>query len=158
MIRKIIRKIIEESYQELLGENVGDFNYNKTFPVPSDVVNTAKQAMASTGSKLEKAVELASGKVQTFNQIKKLRDFFTSNQENKQDKSWNLHGGDACQKWVESELSKFHDENLRTKSNLRDAGGADAPSNGNNKQRGRKGMGIFDSTLMSTTKGRNNIR
>jgi len=148
MIRKIIRQIIEESYQELVRENIGDFNYNKTFPVPVDVINTAKQAMVSNGSKLKKAVELASGQSQTFNQIKKLRDFFNSNEENKQDKSWNLHGGDACQKWVESELSKFHDENLRTKNNLRKAGGA-----GN-----KKGMGIFDSTLMSTTKGRNNIR
>ena len=34
MIRKIIRQIIEESYQELLNEKVGDFNYNKTFDVP----------------------------------------------------------------------------------------------------------------------------
>lgn len=144
MIRKIIRQIIEESYQDLVSENIGDFNYNKTFPVPSDVINTAKQAIASTGSKLEKAVELASGKVQTFNQIKKLRDFFTSNQENKQDSDWNLHGGDACQKWVESELSKFHDENLRTKSNLRKVGGAGE----------KKGMGTLDLTMMSTTKGR----
>jgi hypothetical protein len=70
-IRKIIRNIIEESYQDFLNEKIGDFNYNKTFPVPSDVVNIAKQAIASTGSKLEKAVELANGKVQTFNQIKK---------------------------------------------------------------------------------------
>ncbi len=151
MIRKIIRKIIEESYQEFVNENVGDFSYNKTFPVPSDVMNIAKQAMASTGSKLEKAVELSSGKAQTFNQIKKLRDFFKSfeeNEENKQDQSWNLHGGDACRDWVERELSKFHDSSMKTKENLRKAGGA-----GN-----KKGMGIFDSTLMSTTKGRNNIR
>lgn len=147
MIRKIIRKIIEESYQELISENVGDFNYNKTFPVPGNVINTAKQAMASTGSKLEKAVELGDGKAQTFNQITKLRDFFRKNKDNK-DQNWNLHGGDACRDWVEKELSNFHDESLRTKSNLRKAGGA-----GN-----KKGMGIFDSTLMSTTKGRNNIR
>lgn len=148
MIRKIIRKIIEESYQDFLNENIGDFKYNKTFPVPSDVKSIANQAMASTGSKLEKAVELANGTEQTFNQIKKLRDFFTSNQENKQDQSWNLHGGDACQKWVENELSKFHDKNLTTKGRLRDAGGAGD----------KKGMGIFDLTLMDTRKGRNNIR
>lgn len=148
MIRKIVRNIIEESYKDFLNETIGDFNYNKTFIVPSDVVNIAKQAIASTGSKLEKAVELSNGTAQTFNQIKKLRDFFTSNQDNKQDKDWNLHGGDACQRWVESELSKFHDENLRTKKNLRQAGGAGD----------KKGMGIFRTDLMDTRKGRNNIR
>jgi hypothetical protein len=147
MIRKIIRQIIEESYQELLSENVGDFSYNKTFPVPIDVVNIVKQAMASTGSKLEKAVDLSSGKAQTFNQIKKLRDFFTTNQE-KKDQNWNLHGGDVCREWVERELSKFHDSKLKTKSNLRKAGGAGE----------KKGMGIFDLTLMDTTKSINNIR
>ena len=147
MIRKIIRKIIEESYQDLFSEIVGDFNYNKTFSVPSEVMNIAKQAMATSGSKLEKAVELANGKPQTFNQIKKLRDFFNTNKDNK-GQDWNLHGGDACHNWVERELEKFHDENLRTKSNLRKAGGAGD----------KKGMGIFDTTLMDTTKGRNNIR
>lgn len=148
MIRKIIRNIIEESYQDFLNEKIGDFNYNKTFDVPDDVASVANQAMASTGSKLEKAVELGGKKAQTFNQIKKLRDFFTSNQENKQDQSWNLHGGDACQKWVESELSKFHDKNLTTKGRLRDAGGAGE----------KKGMGIFRTDLMNTRNTRNNIR
>jgi uncharacterized protein YdaL len=148
MIRKIIRNIIEESYQDFLNEKIGDFNYNKTFPVPSDVVNIAKQAIASTGSKLEKAVELANGKVQTFNQIKKLRDFFTSNQENKQDQSWNLHGGNACQRWVESELSKFHKNSVNRNQNIQKWGGAGP----------KGGKGIFDINPLDTRKGRNNIR
>lgn len=147
MIRKIIRQIIEESYLDLVNENVGDFSYNKTFQVPSDVINIVKQAMNSTGSNLEKAVDLSNGKAQTFNQIKKLRDFFNANQENK-DQNWNLHGGDVCRSWVEKELSNFHDGNLKTKSNLRKAGGAGE----------KKGMGVFDLTLMDTRKSRNNIR
>ena len=148
MIRKIIRNIIEESYQDFLNEKIGDFNYNKTFEVPDGVVDTANQAMASTGSKLEKAVELGAKKAQTFNQITKLRDFFVKNQNNKQDQSWNLHGGDLCRDWVEKELSNFHDSNLKTKSNLRDAGGAGE----------KKGMGIFRTNLMDTRNTRNNIR
>lgn len=144
MIRKLIRSIIEESYQDLFNENVGDFNYNKTFIPPSDVISTVKNAISSSGSKLEKAVELSSGKAQTFNQMKKLRDFFTQNQNNKSDISWNLHGGDACHKWVESELSKFHDENLSTRQNLQKAGGAGD----------KKGMGVFDTTIMDPTKAR----
>ena len=148
MIRKIIRNIIEESYRDFLNEKIGDFNYNKTFEVPDGVVDTANQAMASTGSKLEKAVELGAKKAQTFNQITKLRDFFVKNQNNKQDQSWNLHGGDLCRDWVEKELSNFHDSNLKTKSNLRDAGGAGE----------KKGMGIFRTNLMDTRNTRNNIR
>ena len=147
MIRKIIRQIIEESYQELLNEKVGDFNYNKTFDVPDDVALVAQEAMNSNGSNLEKAVELKDQKAQTFNQMRKLRDFFTANKDNK-DKNWNLHGGDECRDWVERELSKFHDSNLKTKSNLRDAGGAGE----------KKGMGIFRTDLMDTRNTRNNIR
>lgn len=144
MIRKLIRTIIEESYQDLFNENVGDFNYNKTFSVPTEVTIVVKNAISSTGSKLEKAMELADGKAQTFNQMRKLRDFFVANKENKSDSSWNLHGGDACYKWVERELSKFHDENLRTRQNLQKAGGAGD----------KKGMGVFDTTIMDPTKAR----
>lgn len=144
MIRKLIRRIIEESYQDLFNENVGDFNYNKTFIPPSDVISIVKNAISSSGSKLEKAMELSSGKAQTFNQMKKLRDFFTQNIDNKNDVSWDLHGGDACYKWVESELSKFHDENLNTRQNLQKAGGAGD----------KKGMGVFDTTIMDPTKAR----
>ena len=148
MIRKIIRNIIEESYQDFLNEKIGDFNYNKTFPVPKEVALVAQEAMNSTGSNLEKAVELKDRKAQTFNQMRKLRDFFVKNQNNKQDQSWNLHGGDKCRDWVEKELGEFHDENLRTKSNLRKAGGAGD----------KKGMGIFRTDLMDTRNTRNNIR
>jgi len=152
MIRKVIRQILEEA--------IGDFNYNKTFTPPYDVVSACKAAMAKGGSKLEKAVELSSSKPQTFQQVKKLRDFFNKNLENVnkikahtlQDeelmKSWNLHGGDAGKRWVDGVMAKFHDENLRTKSNLRKAGGAGE----------KKGMGIFDTGIMDTNKGRNNIR
>ena len=58
--------------------------------------------------------------------------------------SWDLHGGEAGNQWVKTELKKFHDENLRTKGNLRKAGGA-----GTNK-----GMGVFDTSIMDTTKQR----
>lgn len=145
MIRKIIRQILEEA--------IGDFNYNKSFVPPSAVISTCKAALQKSGSNSQTARELASGKAQSFQEIKKLRDFFRSNSTdvNKTPdlkQKWDLHGGDAGQKWVEEVMVKFHDENMRTKSNLRKAGGA-----GN-----KKGMGIFDSSIMDTTKGRNNIR
>jgi hypothetical protein len=143
MIRKLIRTILEESYKDFINENVGDFSYNKTFIVPQEVAKVAQDAITSTGSKLEKAIELSTQKAQTFNQMRKLRDFFTANQDNK-DKNWDLHGGDVCKKWVEKELSKFHDENLRTRQSLQKAGGAGP----------QKGMGVFDTTIMDPTKAR----
>ncbi len=135
-----------------LNEDIGDFNYNKTFIPPTDVVNTCKNAIKKYNSTLKKAIELSQGQSQTFQQMKKLRDFFSSNDGVLTDeiakKNWELHGGEATKKWVERSLSNFHDENLRTKKNLRQAGGA-----GN-----KKGMGIFDTGLMDTRKGRYNIR
>ena len=58
--------------------------------------------------------------------------------------AWGLHGGEEGNRWVKEELRKFHDENMRTKSNLRKAGGA-----GTNK-----GMGVFDTSIMKTNKQR----
>ncbi len=145
MIRKLIRQILEEA--------IGDFNYNKSFMPPSSVVSTCKAAIQKNGSSSQTANDLAAGKHQSFQEIKKLRDFFRENSTNVNNdpelkQKWDLHGGDAGQKWVEEVLAKFHDENMRTKNNLRKAGGA-----GN-----KKGMGIFDTRMMDTNKGRNNIR
>lgn len=140
-------------YKKDINEGIGDFNYNKTFQVPYDVAKSCKEAMSKYNSKLQTAVELsAEGKHQTFNEVKKLRDFFRENINNKQDpkilKSWELHGGDACHRWVEKVLPKFHDENSRTKKNIQKLGGAGE----------KKGKGVFDTKLMDTRKGRNNIR
>jgi hypothetical protein len=142
MIRQIIREILEEIF--LVSEAIGDFNYNKTFIPPSGVVSTCKKALNDYGSQLQTAVELASGKPQSFQEIKKLRDFFRKDENKRDKKSWELHGGDAAAKWTEEAMKKFHDENMRTKKNLRNAGGA-----GN-----KKGLGIFDTSIMDPTKGR----
>lgn len=135
MIRKFIRQVLEEA--------IGDFNYNKSFTPPHSVVTTCKEAIRKSGSNSQTANELSSGKSQSFQEIKKLRDFFRSNSDNANKdpeikQKWDLHGGDAGQKWVEEVMVKFHDENLRTKKNLRNAGGA-----GN-----KKGMGIFDTKII----------
>lgn len=151
---------------------VGEFNYNKSF-TPTDIVaRNASQALKAVsqgdsieknseeGSGKEKAAELAEKKSQNVEQMKKMSTFFSNNaasvtrikqqggpktpQEHGIIQSWNLHGGEEGKRWVADELRKFHDENLRTKKNLRDAGGA-----GKNK-----GMGVFDTSIMDTTKKR----
>jgi hypothetical protein len=166
------KNLIEQAVGKLkqLISEVGEFNYNKTF-FPNDAVAAAASQALNTvsnhtqqntneGSGKEKALELSQKKGQTIPQLKKLQAFFNKNQSavssikqkggpsTDQEKgliqSWNLHGGDAGKSWVDSTLSGFHDENLRTKTNLRKAGGA-----GTNK-----GMGVFDTTTMDTTKQR----
>lgn len=151
MIRRLVRHILEEQFSVLLNE-VGEFNYNKSYTPPAEVVSACKKAISDYGSDMQIAVSLAAGKPQTYEQVKNIRDFFSKNAQNKQDpnvlKNWNLYGGDAAYKWVQSSLEKLHDQNMSTKDNLRKAGGA-----GN-----KKGMGIFDTSIMDTTKGRNKIR
>lgn len=146
MIRKIIRKVLEESLFSVLNE-IGEFNYNVTFTPPIDVINTCKEAIQNSGSNLEKAVDLSNGVPQSYNQIKKLRDFFAKNIENK-DSNWNLHGGDAGKNWVENELEKFHKNSVNRNQNIQRWGGAGE----------KKGKGIFDINPLDINKGRNNIR
>jgi hypothetical protein len=167
------KQFLKEVVQKLEGliSEVGEFNYNKNFTPTDAVAQKAKQALSQVstndqtssgtneGSGKQKAQELAEKKSQSIDQMKKMANFFSKNAANivriKQSgvqtdedrgimQSWDLHGGEAGNQWVKNELKKFHDENLRTKSNLRKAGGA-----GTNK-----GMGIFDTSIMSTTKQR----
>lgn len=171
MEKKFLQEVIIAKLNNLVME-VGEFNYNKNF-TPTDIVarrasealravsaGDSMQQNTNEGSGKEKAVELAEKKSQNVEQMKKMQTFFSNNTANvtriKQQggpktpeehgimQSWNLHGGEEGKNWVTTELRKFHEENLRTKKNLRDAGGA-----GKNK-----GMGIFDTSIMSTTKQR----
>lgn len=171
MKKQFIKEEILTKLENLIYE-VGEFNYNKNF-TPTDIVaKRAQEAISSLrnqdntqsgtdeGSGKQKSAELAEKKSQTIDQMKKMAAFFSKNAANviriKQQggpqtdeekgitQAWNLHGGEEGNKWVKSELQKFHDENLRTKSNLRKAGGAGI----------NKGMGIFDTSIMKTNKQR----
>ena len=170
MKKEFIKEVVIKKLEGLISE-VGEFNYNKKF-TPTDIVaKRAQEALNQVGSQdftingteegsgKQKAKELAEKKSQTIEQLKKMADFFSKNAaivirikqqgaQTEQDKgfmqAWGLHGGEEGNKWVKNELKRFHDENLRTKSNLRKAGGA-----GTNK-----GMGVFDTSIMKTNKQR----
>lgn len=171
MKKQFIKEEILTKLENLISE-VGEFNYNKRF-TPTDIVaKKAQEALSNVGTQdntqsgtnegsgKQKASELAEKKSQSIDQIKKMAAFFSKNaasvirikqqggpqtdEEKGLMQAWNLHGGEEGNRWVKSELQKFHDENLRTKSNLRKAGGA-----GTNK-----GMGIFDTSIMKTNKQR----
>ena len=171
MEKKFIKEVVLKKLENLISE-VGEFNYNKRFTPTDAVAQKAKQALSQVGSidftpggtdegsGKQKAQELAEKKSQSIDQVKKMANFFSKNaapmirikqqggpkteEEKGIMQAWNLHGGEAGNQWAKNELKKFHDENLRTKGNLRKAGGA-----GTNK-----GMGIFDTSIMDTTKQR----
>jgi hypothetical protein len=171
MKKEFLHEVVIKKLEGLVME-VGEFNYNKKF-TPTDIMaKKATEALShvsqgdsiekntNAGSGKEKAMEFSEKTPQNVEQMKKLATFFSSNMaavtrikqqggpRTSEDhgimQSWNLHGGEEGKRWVTDELKKFHDENLRTKKNLRDAGGA-----GKNK-----GMGIFDTSIMDTTKQR----
>lgn len=156
MEKYYIRNIIREA---LYKEDFKFDNQNKSFTPPPNVVSTAQNALlliskndltshgGNEGSGKNKAKELSQKKPQNFSLMKRLKAYFDNNQQeyNKEKstgkninnsgiiQSWDLHGGDACKNWVNSELSKTKQNNLGRKKIRRDTGGA-----GNNK-----GAGIF---------------
>jgi hypothetical protein len=151
-IRKIIRKTVLESYE---------FNSDQTFtpPVSSSIKNAIALANGARfegdnkGSGKRKAVELSNRTPQSLAQMRKLKNFFDSNESVVADLKaagktvaneptilkWELHGGDQIKNWVNKELDSRKDGEMRSKSTARAAGGA-----GENK-----GMGSLDKNMMN---------
>lgn len=160
-IRELVREIVIEAVT---------FNNNKTFTPPPNVSMKAKESLyavnknnllikgTNSGSGISKANDLVSKKIQNFDMMRRMKSFFDKHEEEYKSEirkgktinnssliqSWNLHGGDVGAAWVRQELSSLNSSNLNTKKNLRKAGGA-----GTNK-----GMGIFDTKVMSTNNHR----
>lgn len=181
-IRSLVRCVIRESVlshepkKTVLDVDLDSFNEavefdnNKTFiPLPN-VAQRAQEALnavsrndltqsgTNQGSGKSKAKELASKQTQSFDMMRRIKSFFETNQEayNAEKaagkdinssgliQSWELFGGDSGRDWVKQELGSLNQSNLNTKKNLRKAGGA-----GENK-----GMGTFDTKIMSTNNHR----
>ena len=156
-VRKIVREVLSEAVT---------FDNNKTFTPPPNVAQRAQEALnaahnnnlttsgTNVGSGLSKAKELASKQTQSFDQMRRMKSFFENNHESySKDKqagktvkdsgaiqAWELHGGDSGKDWVNQELKSLKQSNMNTKKNLRKAGGAAT----------NKGMGVFDTKMMST--------
>jgi len=138
----IVRHLIREALE---------FNNNKTFTPPQDVIAAAKKALETVrpssmsghdkGNGANKARQLAAGDPQTFAQMKRLKSFFST--EEKSDKkdhaAWELHGGDKAYAWVTRELDRINAGNLRSKKVARTMGGAGI----------NKGMGTLDKQMLN---------
>jgi len=149
-------------------------NDNKSFIPPLTVKKVAEEAQnvlnsrpnplqqtddnKNEGTGTRKAQDLISQRPHNHGELKRLKAFFDNNVDkiNAEKNSgkdmhssddiliWNLHGGDEGKRWADSEIEKTNNSNLRTKKNMRIAGGANT----------NKGMGTFDTTMMDTTKQR----
>lgn len=160
-IRKIVREVLSEAVT---------FDNNKTFTPPPNVAQRAQEALnavsnnnktfggTNDGSGMTKAKELASKQTQSFDQMRRMKSYFDTNEESYRAakssggtvkdngiiQAWELHGGDSGKDWVNQEMNSLNQSNLNTKKNLRKAGGAAT----------NKGMGIFDTKTMSTNNHR----
>jgi hypothetical protein len=155
-VRKIVRRVLREDVT---------FDNNKTFTPPPNVVQRAQEALnavsngkltssgTNAGSGTSKAKELASKQTQGFDQMRRMKSYFETNQESyNSEKSsgktikdsgviqaWELHGGDSGKDWVTQEMGSLNKSNLNTKKNLRLAGGDESNMN-NTAFAGTKGV------------------
>lgn len=147
-IYSYIRQLIREALE---------FNNNKTFTPPHEVIIAAQRALntinpssmsggGNRGNGANKARQLANGEPQTFAQMKRMLSFFET-EERKEEKDqtvWTMFGGDKTYTWVKRELGRINASNLRSKKTARTMGGA-----GKNK-----GMGTMSTNLMDPSNTR----
>lgn len=142
LILALVREVIKEALE---------FNNNKTFTPPQDVITAAKNALETVspssmsgenkGSGANKARQLAAGDPQSFVQMKRLKSFFSTEEkkDNRDKAAWELHGGDKAYAWVTRELDRINGGNLRSKKVARMMGGAGV----------NKGMGTLDRQMLN---------
>lgn len=135
----LVRKIIREAL---------DFNNDKTFTPPQDVIMAAQKAIETVrpsamsgdkGNGANKARNLAAGDPQTFAQMKRMKSFFETTNKGENVSAWELHGGDKAYAWVTRELERLNTGNLRSKKVARTMGGAGI----------NKGMGTLDRQMLN---------
>ena len=146
-LRLLVRELIREALE---------FNNDKTFIPPQDVIMAAQNALETVspssmsgdnkGNGANKARRLAAGDAQNFSEMKRLKSFFDTEKENKdRDRAaWELHGGDRAYAWVTRELERLNKGNLRSKGVARVMGGAGI----------NKGMGTLSKSLLDPTNTR----
>ena len=143
-IRQLIREALE-------------FNNNKTFTPPNEVMKAAQHALSTIspssmsgggnrGNGANKARQLANGEPQTFAQMKRMLSFFETEEkkDEKDQAAWAMFGGDKTYAWVKRELDRLNASNLRSKKTARTMGGAGI----------NKGMGTMSTNLMDPSNTR----
>lgn len=146
MEKSEIKKIIQEEIQYFFEDLT--FDYNKTYYPPQDVINACSQALqivqknnltshgGNEGSGLDKAKSIINKKPMSHAVLKRMKAFFDNNVKNVinlknkgasindsgEVQTWELWGGDAGRRWVENEIAKLNQSNLKSKKLKRDSG------------------------------------
>jgi len=146
MERSEIKRIIQEEL-EIYFEDL-TFDYNRDYYPPQDVINVCTQALqvaknnkltthgGNEGSGIDKAKSLINKEPMDHSVLKRMKAFFEKNHQeviNQRSKgatindsgeiqSWDLWGGDAGKRWVDNEIAKLNQSNLKSKKLKRDVG------------------------------------
>jgi len=101
--------------------------YNKRFKVPDEIrehmrnsFNSISSESGDEGHKRNK--ELQEKKHISYQQLKRIKNFFDSFNGDTQEKSYILNGGDYMKKWVNETLRYLRDDNYNSKKIASDTG------------------------------------
>lgn len=101
--------------------------YNKKFNIPDEIrehmrnsFNSVSSESTDEGHKRNK--ELQSAKKISYQQLKRIKNYFDNFKGDVQEKSYILNGGDYMKKWVDETLRYLRDDNYNSKKIASDAG------------------------------------
>ncbi len=101
--------------------------YNKKFNIPDEIrehmrnsFNSVSSESTDEGHKRNK--ELQSAKKISYQQLKRIKNYFDNFKGDVQEKSYILNGGDYMKKWVDETLRYLRDDNYSSKKIASDTG------------------------------------
>jgi uncharacterized protein YdaU (DUF1376 family) len=101
--------------------------YNNVALIPQSLLDHLNDCFSSTEGDVniegwKRNQELRDQKSATYQQIKRIKNWFDSYSGNKEDAPFILNGGDRMHKWCDEVLRVWRDDTLTSKQNKSDAG------------------------------------
>ena len=142
--------------------------YNKKVKIPEEIREHLRNSSNSVSSNIndegyKRNKELQDGEEITYQQLKRIKNFFDNYKGNVQDKPYILNGGDYMKNWVNETLRFLRDDIYNTKKNKQEAGLQNQFNKTHQKNdlssmnRPSKSHNDFNSEITETLKRINNI-
>jgi hypothetical protein len=101
--------------------------YNRNAKLPEDLIKHLKQCFSSVDGDsntegYNRNKEIVSKGYVTYQQIKRIKNWFDQNSENKKTPSYILNGGDRMKKWCDEVLRVWRDNDQSSKEHKSDTG------------------------------------
>ena len=101
--------------------------YNKKIKVPDEIREHMRNSFSSISSESndeghKRNKELQDSEEITYQQLKRIKNYFDNYKGDVQEKSYVLNGGDYMKKWVNETLRFLRDDIYNTKKNKQEAG------------------------------------